>query len=270
MDMRENPNYAEEKAHLEEIVQYLEAQLAVPVEGYGANEWASVVLEGMNRKARRELEDIRAKPYFGRVDWLKHGKAACEVLYVGPKRLSNTQVYSWADNLAGDLYYGRETGREVGSLLLKRTFEIAKDDLKSIRDEYINDQADSILTAEFSDTLLYQLLQEDRKGQLHDIIATIQAQQYRIIRLPYEQILIIQGVPGSGKTSVALYRVAYLLYHYRKKLKKIQILAPSSMFLGYIANVLPSIGEQGIPQMTFEAWMFQKLGAAVTVEPGRT
>ena len=259
MDVREHQDYVEEKAHLDEIVGYLSEELQESVEGYGANDWSRFVLEQMNRKRRAWMVEVRRKPFFGRVDWLARGKPACEVFYIGTDHIPETNIYHWADSLAGRIYSELGTDHEDGKLLLKRTFVIIDDDFQTIRDELVVGENDTILTTTFTDTLLNQLLKESRSGKLHDIVATIQDQQYRIIRLPREQTLVIQGSPGSGKTSIALHRVAYLLYHHRTTLKKLLILAPNAIFLGYITEVLPSLGEQGIPQATFERWMIDRI-----------
>jgi DNA helicase-2/ATP-dependent DNA helicase PcrA len=277
MKAKEHPHYTEEKQHLNETISFIDAKLARSDVRYGSDPWSTVVLTRMFRTETDKLRQARQEPYFGRVDWLRDDDTRSETFYIGKHLVqdddpSKTYVYSWAGTLAGDLYYQRRSKHEAGKLLLKRTFQIDRDELTSISDEYVDDSlADQLVVDRFTDQLLLQLLQASRGGTLQDIVATIQEQQYAIITLPKEQIVVVQGVPGSGKTSVALHRIAYLLYHHRDdrdfSVENLLILGPSPIFLAYIANVLPALGERRIPQQSFDAWMTQRLDTFVDYEP---
>lgn len=141
--------------------------------------------------------------------------------------------------------------------------------LRNLYNHYVHASLEGQLTrAEFTDSLLFKLLQ-DSHSKLRDIVATIQEQQYRIIRSPKDKLLVVQGAPGSGKTSVALHRVAYLLYNYRSETftaRNILILGPNRMFLGHVAGILPSLGERPVPQKTFDSWIGELLGDTLHYE----
>lgn len=228
---------------------------------------ASIVRQRISR-----LRELREQPYFGRVDWQSGGDGTPEVFYVGKSELRECDIFSCWDTLVGDLYYDERTNRENGELLLKRTFEIADRTLDTISDDWVHESLRDTLFAEaFTDSLLVRLLQETRGKRLYDIVATIQSQQYAIIRAPETQILVVQGVPGSGKTSVALHRIAYLLYQHRGDSSytpgRLLVLGPNPMFMRYIANVLPELGERRVPQRTFTDWLIERLGSDMEHEP---
>ena len=219
------------------------------------------------RERISRLRDLQDQPYFGRVDWQPRDQDDRDVFYIGKSGYDKLKIYSWRDTLVAELYYEGQTYREPGDLLLKRTFEIDARALKSITDEFVHERLRDTLFAEaFTDSLLIRLLQETRGNQLYDIVATIQKQQYAIIRARDDQMLVVQGAPGSGKTSVALHRIAYLLYQHRDDTNftpgRLLILGPNPMFMHYIANVLPSLGERRVPQRTFDGWLVDQLGSA--------
>ena len=113
------------------------------------------------------------------------------------------------------------------------------------------------------DAYLREIISGRRDVQMQDIVATIQEHQDDLIRADPAQVLVIQGVAGSGKTAMALHRVAYLLYPGHKlgfDAERCIIFGPNQMFLGYIANVLPGLGVGEIPQTTFETWALERLG----------
>jgi DNA helicase-2/ATP-dependent DNA helicase PcrA len=277
MKAQEHPHYIEEAEHLTETVEFIETELR-RLRDY--NPWESTpfkyegnALFNYKKKNLEQLKNLQYdSPYFGRVDWLPADGDENDTFYVGKFEVRDMNVFSWADNLAADLYNEGRTKRERGKLLLKRTFDIDGRELVSISDEFVDPDFDGGLVAErFSDSLLVQLLRENRRGALHDIVATIQAEQYELIREPKDQLLVIQGVAGSGKTTVALHRIAYLLYHHRNDERplsphRILVLGPNAMFMRYIANVLPSLGEHDIPQRTFDAWLIEHLDSPTEVK----
>ena len=115
------------------------------------------------------------------------------------------------------------------------------------------------------DEILKQELGSNSDVQLKNIVRTIQKEQNAIIRNRKDQILVIQGVAGSGKTSVALHRVAYLLYHDREHLKasNVLILSPNSVFSDYISHILPELGEENIREMSFDLFAYKELHSIV-------
>lgn len=179
---------------------------------------------------------------------------------------------SWASPLANKLYYHPTSTGGSGKVQLILNLTVVNDQLRAIYNEFVAPSLAGVLTrAEFTDSLLFQLLQGSH-GRLRDIVATIQEQQYRIIQTPIGQLLVVQGSPGSGKTSIALHRVAYLLYNHRDSLaaEKILILVPNRMFLRHISEILPSLGERRVPQRTVDDWTIGLLGDKINYEPLET
>ena len=116
------------------------------------------------------------------------------------------------------------------------------------------------------DEILKQELGSNGDVQLKNIVRTIQKEQNEIIRNVKDKVLVIQGAAGSGKTSVALHRIAYLLYHDRKNLKAsdILILSPNSVFADYISHILPELGEENIQEMSFDLFAYRELKGIVS------
>ncbi len=252
-----HPEYEEEQKHLERCIEHIEALLARPFHAGGIDGRTDYALALMNRDHIEKLREARHQAYFGRVDHNLDGLE--ETIYIGRTYIRDLNIYSWADTLAGKLYYTKSP-----DLLLKRAFKIDYKALQTISDEYVHPSLERRLVAgHFTDSLLNELLLANRTGELHDIIATIQEQQYKIIQSPPDQLLVIEGSPGSGKSSVALHRVAYLLYHHRKQLRNILILGPNRLFMNYVAEILPSLGERNIPQLSCDDWLVQRLGSQV-------
>lgn len=272
MDIQAHPEYADEQGKLQTTLVYVHSELEdkTPPLIYGGNKPTQRSLRQHALEQLDVLKRIAQEPYFGRVDLREDTQS--EAFYIGKHALPKHNIYSWADTLAAELYYNLGSTRTHGKLLLKRTLGISSDELTDIRDEFIDPSiADRLanLPDRFSDSLLLQLLRENRRGALHDIVATIQAQQYRLISARPDQLLVVQGVPGSGKTSIALHRLAYLLYQHKANLRSINmlVLGPNPMFLNYIANILPALGERKIPHRTFDAWILEQLGTHVEYEP---
>lgn len=268
---QDHPHFDDEQSYLSDTVGWIDQELDSIAKFLKSLHPRSV--QDQNKERQQELTDLRPRPYFGRVDWQSQANGR-ERWYVGNSRLGNEsiQVFSWKDTLVGDLYYQGETEREQGTLLLKRAFEIDEGTLQAIHDQLVHDSIRDELGGVtlsgdgFTDALLIRLLEETRGSRLHDIVATIQAQQYRIIRSPLEQLLIVQGVPGSGKTIMALHRLSYLLYNHSEQLRRVLVLAPNRLFLNYLEGVLPALGDFGIPHRTFNEWVIQHLGENVEFE----
>lgn len=212
-----------------------------------------------------EAED---QPYFARIDF-KEKRKDNESFYIGKFGLGDSKtgdeiVIDWRAPIA-DLYYSKtqgETSYEIpdgfidGELTLKRKFLIRDGGLTDAFDEGINEiilksgDNENSLTDEF----LKINLEESVSSKLKDVVATIQKEQNDIIRAGKNLPLIVQGSAGSGKTTIALHRLAYLLYKYNKTLsgKDILVIAPNKLFLDYISMVLPSLGIDKVMQLTFE------------------
>ncbi|PLS79796.1 MAG: hypothetical protein CYG59_11350, partial [Chloroflexi bacterium] len=235
MSIQQHPHFSHEQRKLDNTTTYIRDVIEgnIPVEGHGAYPWDASAVWRHKRDYIEELQRAQPQPYVGRVDWLCDDDDKVESFYIGKFAIPSQHIYSWRDTLAADLFYQYETDRENGKLLLIREIGIVQAYLNAINDKYVDDSLQEVLGASrFSDAMLIDLLNQHRSGALHDIIATIQAQQYRLIRAPHDQVLIVQGVPGSGKTSIALHRMAYLLYQPSLNFepKNVLVLGPNRVF----------------------------------------
>ena len=226
------------------------------------------------KKEIETYEEALREPYFGRVDFSeKFGNE--ENIYIGKKGISSSVdgeeiVVDWRAPVAdlyysgtgGEAYYRAPMGVIEGELNLKRKFLYNNNDLEKIFDEstnkiIINDAEGSELVDEF----LKINLEESRGKKLKEVVATIQKEQNDIIRWPKNLPIIVQGSAGSGKTTIALHRLAYLLYRYRESMdgKDILVLAPNKLFLDYISEILPTLGSNDVKQTTFQELVIKEL-----------
>ena len=207
---------------------------------------------------RRRLGKILEIPYFGRIDF-KEKKEGSETmpLYIGihtfydPNQKINL-IYDWRapvssmfyDHELGEAAYSSPTGEVSGEISLKRQYRIQNGKM-----EYM---IESSLTVH--DDILQKELSANADDKMKNIVTTIQREQNRIIRNEEAPVLIIQGVAGSGKTSIALHRIAYLLYAQKGDIssKDILIVSPNKVFADYISNVLPELGEETVPETSME------------------
>ncbi|MCL2500876.1 MAG: UvrD-helicase domain-containing protein [Defluviitaleaceae bacterium] len=196
----------------------------------------------------RQMEYAQRIPYFARVDF----NSATH--YIGKMTLLRgleVLITDWRAPLATLYYEGRigqaaydcPDGHITGDLTLKRQYQIDAGELKGFTD----------IDVTASDTFLQAALGASRDRRLRDIVTTIQAEQNRIIRHPLRSPLLVQGAAGSGKTTIALHRIAYLLYNHTDTLapRHVTIFAPSRFFLSYISDVLPELGVDQVTQTTF-------------------
>ncbi len=230
-------------------------------------------------KVYKDLVSARRQVYFGRLDVLPAGNSEFEAHYIGRigfEQRGKIIVVDWRAPLArlfsrrrpGRAQYDSPDGRLTVDLQLKRQFTLQKDTLREIFDEY--DSRPGTLAAGPSrtalvdpDAYLREILSGRRDAFMQDIVATIQEQQDELIRADPKQVLVIQGVAGSGKTAMALHRVAYLLYPGNQlgiDPQRCIVFGPNQLFLGYVANVLPGLGVADIPQTTLDAWALDRLG----------
>ncbi|MEE6450902.1 UvrD-helicase domain-containing protein [Gottfriedia acidiceleris] len=272
--------FKEERQYLKTILSEMERQLTklegIPV--YTGSDVTEQVLEGIRETNRRNLRLAKNEPYFGRMDFQEEHKDSVPV-YIGKVGISeqateNPLIIDWRAPIAsmfysftgGDdfAYYESPEGIIEGIIYLKRNIVIRKKNLQRVVDTYVKGEQDVSTTDDF---LLYRL-SENKDNRLKDIVSTIQSEQNDIIRSSKNTPLIIQGVAGSGKTTVALHRLAFLIYQYRETLKadKMIIFAPNNMFLDYISNVLPELGVGGIQQTTFYDWALNTLDHEVKLK----
>ncbi len=210
--------------------------------------------------------------FFGRIDYAPDETGASDVYHVGRLAVSDEQlnalVVDWRAPVAEAFY--RATGVEPLKLVRRRHVAIRSREVTGVEDEYFaDDNGDLALPDEdvreaTADGLvdgglalggpgaLLAALGQARTGRMGDIVATIQGEQDRIIRTPLPGVLLVQGGPGTGKTAVALHRAAYLLFTHRATLERqgVLVVGPNPLFLNYIENVLPSLGESGVTLST--------------------
>ncbi|WEK55249.1 MAG: RNA polymerase recycling motor HelD [Candidatus Cohnella colombiensis] len=209
-------------------------------------------------------------PYFARIDFTEKGEQT-DVIYIGRASLVGEDgltfwVYDWRAPISS-LFYDHEPGPASfaipdgelsGDLMLKRQFVIRGGQMK-----HMFDTSETV-----GDEILQAVLSEGSDTAMKSIVATIQKEQNRIIRDEKHRMLVVQGSAGSGKTSAALQRIAYLLYRYRDTLKPNQIIlfSPNPVFKGYVSRVLPDLGEANMRQMTFRELIEARLGHRFEVE----
>ncbi len=215
-------------------------------------------------KLKRRFKKMLDSPYFGCVDFRFEDEDEAESFYIGIGNFAETTgrtplVYDWRAPVSG-LFYDFDKGeasyQAPGGLM---EGEITSKWQYKIRNGKMIYEFESDI--KIDDDILKAELGANGDVQLKNIIRTIQKEQNAIVRNTKDKILVIQGVAGSGKTSVALHRIAYLLYHDRKNLKSsnILILSPNSVFSDYISHILPELGEENIQEMTFDYFAYQEL-----------
>lgn len=213
---------------------------------------------------RRRLRKMLDSPFFGRVDFCYEGEEEPEIFYIGIGNFAARTggvplVYDWRapvcslfyDYDKGPASYTAPAGEINGEICSKWQYKIRRGKMLY---EFESD-------IKIDDEILKAELGSNGTVQLKNIVRTIQKEQNAIIRNMQDKILAIQGAAGSGKTSVALHRIAYLLYHDRKNLKSsnILILSPNSVFSDYISHILPELGEENIQEMSFDLFAYQQL-----------
>ncbi|MNK71286.1 Helicase IV [compost metagenome] len=237
---------------------------------YTGHDYTEQVLEAGRDTQRRQLAQSGQEPYFGRLDFEEQGGTRTP-LYIGKVGVggdtAQPMVIDWRAPVASLFYsftggdsasYEAPEGLIEGLVYLKRNIVIRKQILERVVDTFNSEEEGPAVSDEF---LLYRL-GENKDNKLRDIVSTIQAEQDQIIRAGRNSALIIQGVAGSGKTTVALHRLAYLLYQYKEQIsaEKMIIFAPNRMFINYISEVLPELGVGDIQQNTFSDWASKVLG----------
>ncbi len=280
VSLPDHPASEEEYLHLLETCDAIDREIAEveALTGAKAGECMDVRMEEdpdeqvqvtMNR-LRYQLDRLRqlsmasGQAYFARLDFTPSGQKP-ETWYLGrwgvldPVTLTPV-VVDWRSP-AANLYYSGQIGRMdyeapdgrvEGELTLKRMLTVKQRELISLFDSGIVSQ----------EAYLQGVLGSVSTDRLREIVTTIQAEQNIVIRHPLAEHLLVQGAAGSGKTTIALHRIAYLLYTFRNSLKpeNMMILAPNPLFLSYISQVLPDLGVERVVQTTFEGWCREGMG----------
>ena len=212
-----------------------------------ADEITSEYVEVTVAEALEDLHSPGAGDFFGRIT-----DEHTDQWYIGRRHIEDDAhdpvVVDWRAPIAAPFY--RATGVDPLGLSHRRRFTMVDGDLSAYLDEQLDDP-DSITATGVPDPVLAEI-GAARTGAMREIVATIQAEQDVVIRAPLDQCLVVQGGPGTGKTAVGLHRAAFLLFEHRRRLSRhgVLVVGPNTVFLDYIANVLPSLGERLVQQRT--------------------
>lgn len=224
-----------------------------------------------NHRQLKTLERLKYSPYFGRIDFLEKSENQADSIYIGIASLMDKGdeqflIYDWRAPISslyydfppGPAQYNTPSGMIHGEMSLKRQF--------IIKNSVITGMFDSGVT--IRDEMLQAVLGNNADTQMKSIVATIQKEQNDIIRNERSQVVVVQGVAGSGKTSVAMQRVAYLLYRYRNSIapENMILFSPNPLFNSYVSTVLPELGEENMQQSTFQEYLDQRLSKEFTLE----
>ena len=216
----------------------------------------------------KALEKSLEKPYFARIDF-EENESKSQKLYIGKHGFddenNNPVVVDWRAPISS-LYYDSEVGKcsykapagiIEGNLNLKRQFDIQNREILSYYDVDIVSR----------DALLQKYLNENNTARIKNIVSTIQKEQNDIIRRPISDNIVVQGVAGSGKTTIALHRIAYLVYTYKDIIKPNEylIIGPNQVFMKYINSVLPDLNVNGVSQFTFEEFCKKYINDKYTI-----
>lgn len=220
-------------------------------------------------KKLKELTILKESPYFGRVTFNDLEFDQKDTLYVGrfgvtPEGSYEPVIVDWRAPVASLFYHGSlgeasytsPDGTIKCDIEGRRQIIVKKGELKGVFDSAID----------VKDDILQMVLSNNSSDKLKDVIMTIQKEQDEIIRKERTSNIVVNGVAGSGKTTIALHRVAYLLYNYRKELEdKVLILGPNGIFMEYISQVLPSLGEVGVKQETFASFALKEIDSELYI-----
>lgn len=214
-------------------------------------------------KRLMEFTKLKENPYFGKVTF-KEDDNIPEEIYIGRYGLTLEDSYEpvivdWRAPIAslfykgslGEATYNTPVGEMNADIIGRKQLIIKKSQLKGVFDSAVD----------VKDEILQMVLTENSSDKLKDIVMTIQKEQDEIIREDKNKVVVVNGVAGSGKTTIALHRISYLLYNFRKQFgDKVLIFGPNDVFMDYIAQVLPSLGESNIAQTTFENFAKEEIG----------
>ncbi len=259
----ENSEFELEKEKLKEVVEkfketikYYELRAQAVPKLYKDNELMIENFINMYDEKMQKMFKTINSPYFARIDFKRENENTAEKLYIGKigavDEENNIITVDWRAPISS-IYYDSNIGKTSyiapegvckGELLLKRQYNIENQKLISYQD------VDTVA----NDELLKPYLNSSADNRLKNIVSTIQKEQNQIIREPLNKNIIVQGVAGSGKTTVALHRIAYLVYNYRDTVKPNQylVIGPNKFFISYISNVLPDLDVENVNQLTYD------------------
>lgn len=227
---------------------------------------------GSTKKQIQRYRAMLGVPYFGRFDFAEDGSCHREKFYIGLHNLMDSEtnnifVYDWRAPISS-IFYSSEVGKASyiapvgtisGYVLLKRQYKIRDAKLKYFFD----------CSIKINDEKLQEVLGSNSSARMRNIVETIQKEQDAIIRDTENELLIVQGVVGSGKTSIALHRIAFLLYeglNLNLAANNIIIVSPNTVFSKYISSVLPELGEENVKEITFDDIVARLFAGRLTAE----
>lgn len=267
--LREKEKLKEVSNKLEEEEKVIESNLSTTSTNYDKDSYVRAQLVYVGNKKLKDLKKIKGKPYFARIDFTAKGDAL-EKLYIGKLSVLDSKsqrpiIIDWRAPISNLYYDGRigkssyesPGGKIEGDISLKRQYFIEDGKLEKYSD----------IDLKASDEALQVALEEKADDRLKNIVATIQGEQNNIIRADMNKALVVQGVAGSGKTTIALHRIAYLIYNCDKEFdpEDFMIIAPNKFFLNYISNVLPDLGVENVKQYTFEDLAYEIIGKRLKI-----
>ena len=239
-----HPDLPAEQAYVDRAYDCLDQMRAVVERAAGAtdSEVAALALEAWAVRRLRTFEDAERGLCFGRLDL----ETTPQPLYVGRRWVQDDDsdellVVNWQAPAARPFYVA--TPAEPHSVTLRRRFRTEGRRLLDLSDEKL-DGSGSVVGGDF----LLDELERNREPRMRDIVATIQADQYRLITRDPDPPLVVQGGPGTGKTAVGLHRASYLLYSHRERLRRVLVVGPNPTFMEYVSHVLPTLGEESVEQ----------------------
>jgi len=216
----------------------------------------------------QRLFRIQNKPYFGSIRFKEEGSEEEDNIYIGITHVEDKldyYVHDWRSPICS-MFYDYETGPASykapsgiikGNIIKKRQYIIEDAELKHIFDNDLN----------ISDSLLQEVLAEESSDKMKNIVNTIQEEQNKVIRNTEDKNLIVEGIAGSGKTSIALHRIAFLLYRIPNLTSSnVVVFTPNKVFSEYISNVLPELGEDNTYDMTFYDLLCQNINEYKDIE----
>lgn len=270
MEMEKKELFRYEQKKLKEVIELINKKIKIAQQNFSNQEHTIIgfkegqrgtqfIRQGLMSLYATEINDLKSvisNPYFGMFEFKSNSNETHEI-YLGKKAIldDNSKViaYDWRSPICS-MYYDYNIGKaeyiatngtkEYGEILKKRQIIIKNGELLDVEEQ------DTLS----NDSILLRYLKENSDARLKSIIATIQREQNLIIRSPLNKNYIIQGVAGSGKTTVALHRIAYLLYNEAKNINEsdFMILGPNKYFLNYISELLPDLDIKNVTQLTFE------------------